>query len=144
MTFKNTCFRLATRKASSLFHSLFHILKLKLSKQRESLVETYCPHLNQTLTFKSEQVYFYKNQTYCSDFTTYHLKVSQNDVLSFCEKLEDGILCKHHGIIGIYKGSYEVINQSSRKGVVTLSNNKIWKNIFYQFIKGKMYMCYFI
>ena len=89
--------------------------KIEIIKAEESLVEAYCPHLNQTLTFKSEQVYFYKNQTYCSDFTTYHLKVSQNDVLSFCEKLEDGILCKHHGIIGIYKGSYEVINQSSRK-----------------------------
>ena len=67
----------------------------------------YLPRLQCEMEFDEERLYTYKDKTYCSDFTTYHLPVYAGEVVSYCGAYEDGILIKREGLIGKYCGPYE-------------------------------------
>ena len=69
----------------------------------------YVPYLNKELMIDNEKIYEYKHKTYCFDFTTYHLGIHENEIVSFWRKEEDKILIKKDGIVGLYKGRYEKV-----------------------------------
>lgn len=64
----------------------------------------YIPFLNSNMHIKNEYIYEYKRKNYCYDFTTYYLKVDENERVSYCEDKGEGILIKKNGIVGLYKG----------------------------------------
>lgn len=67
----------------------------------------FIPYLNLEMIIKNNHIYEYKRQTYCYDFTTYHLEIKENEIVSYCEIEDDGILIKKNGIVGLYKGKFE-------------------------------------
>ena len=67
----------------------------------------YIPYIDRELMIDNKRIYEYKRKTYCSDFTTYHLGVHENEIVSYCRQEDDGILIKKDGIVGLYKGRYE-------------------------------------
>ena len=83
------------------------MIKIKNQSEKSSLC--YVPHIDQELIVDNEHIYEYKRKMYCYDFTTYDLPVTSGDVLSLCEKTENGILAKRNGVVGHYKGKYEML-----------------------------------
>ena len=111
------------------FHALDRCEKIKcLDKQEESkdpislifpnteliIKEKYdekcnctIPFLNKDMIIKNNHIYEYKRKTYCYDFTTYYLDIDKNEIVSYCEIDDQGILIKRNGIVGLYNGRYE-------------------------------------
>ena len=83
------------------------MIEIKNQSEKSSLC--YVPHIDQELIVDNEHIYEYKRKMYCYDFTTYDLLVTFGDVLSLCEKTENGILAKRNGVVGHYKGKYEML-----------------------------------
>ena len=83
------------------------MIEIKNQSEKNSLC--YVPHIDQELIVDNEHIYEYKRKMYCYDFTTYDLLVTFGDVLSLCEKTENGILAKRNGVVGHYKGKYEML-----------------------------------
>lgn len=65
------------------------------------------PTLNRELMIANSVIYHYKGKSYCTDMTTYALPVKAGDTVSLCHKLDDSILIKKDGIVGIYRGKYQ-------------------------------------
>lgn len=57
----------------------------------------------------NDQIYEYKNKTYCEDMTIHDLEVKQGDILSLVKRTDEGCLVKKEGICGWYYGKWEEV-----------------------------------
>ena len=88
---------------------IFPKTKLNVLNEKGDICECYFPATDRTIEINKNTIYTYKNETYCSDFTTYNLPTEIGDIVSFCKELDNGILIKRNGIVGKYYGKYEFI-----------------------------------
>lgn len=87
-------------ESDSFVTCIFPHTQIEIMHQDETKVLAYVPYLKQSLLFDYDEVYSYKGKFYCNDFTDYHLKVDEKDVLAYCNQKN---LYKKDGIIGYYE-----------------------------------------
>lgn len=88
---------------------IFPKTRIEIKETNETESVCYVPHLDREMTFENRRTYPYKGDTYCFDFTTYHLPVKQGEVVTLCRVEEGYLLIKRDGIVGKYAGAYEMV-----------------------------------
>ena len=86
-------------------------IEIREKGEKKSLC--YLPCVKKELEILNSFIYTYKSKPYCSDFTTYHLPVEKDEIVTFCCQTNDGIFIKRNGIVGKYCGEYEFIDEIS-------------------------------
>lgn len=88
------------------FSLIFPQTQVEIRERREEKVVCYVPWLDREIKIDANRIYDYKGKSYCSDMTTYHLKVKSGDILSLCGMTKEGLQVKKDGIVGNYHGRY--------------------------------------
>lgn len=89
---------------------LKNAIEENFSEETEDKCVCHIPYLEKQMEIERDNIYTYKGREYCADFTTYCLPVEAGEIVSYCEKVKDGILIKRDGIVGKYTGKYEFVN----------------------------------
>ena len=90
---------------------LFPHTMLTVLDEKDGISTCYIPYLDQQLPIPSEQVYEYFGSHYCWDFTTYYPPVQSGDIVSLCRAEGHELVIKRNGIVGKYRGRYEIIKK---------------------------------
>lgn len=87
--------------------------KLVVEKQTDKEAQCYLPAADRRITFPLQKIYCYKGEYHCFNFTTYCLPVTAGETLSLCQVLDNGILAAKGGMVGIYHGRYQRIQEEN-------------------------------
>jgi len=88
---------------------IFPKTRVEIKKKMEDESLCYIPYLNREMMIENGHIYFYKGNMYCWDFTTYYMRISEGEVLSYCKDEKDCILVKREGVVGKYAGKYRFV-----------------------------------
>lgn len=98
-------------ESKEYFSVQFPRTEVNVISQNDELIECEIVHSHQRINVTPQNFYHYRGKDYISDITTYQPPLKENEIVALCRVYDDHILIKKDGVIGLYKGNYQILSK---------------------------------